>query len=989
MNDISSQISDAVSLQFNYYRKNLEENSHIELKALTGALRVDNNKYTLWGKIITESGDPSRFKNRYQEILKFREKNYAEFATLLFSDNRNKSLPFIIFKYSKINNIDSKYTGLVINHNTDLNYIEIDYSNLPEILKFPFKNPDNKNYNFEIYNHFINNINEIFNKYNSHLDLSNENLIGFFNLTSPIVNDVNYLIYLPFVPIHNYANGVVFLYAKGEQGKSLDYSQLDKISWIIYGPLMKFYLKELIDFQIKHATKSAIAAIMARNMSHNLGSHVLSYASVNLNHPFDIQVLLEYLQERMDFIAQITAEPPQWSMPMHFVGQLMRNLYKQRILLNYIVASEGLKAKEFNKDSDNKDELQIIILKKKDNEWVEIDNLENDPVVVIPGGITGAHAFYTILENVIRNAAKHSYNKRSEEGLKIFVWIDDTDDKKVTVQIYDNVSNNIKKDDKSLFERIENPLKQSIIKDDGSLKYENWGISEIKIGAGFLQKEDQTKIGSNLEELDFIKVIALDENGTEIDEEDRINQDIELFIGYKFSIPKPRYVLIIDKDATAETSKDGVWIKNDIKENMSFDYDFVVIKDIGKEKFDKIKDQLPARVFALKNILSKKDKKIFVVLRIEDIKDIIKLTNNHKYNEIRKFLFKLWIKKLLGNKKLKAKTICLEVSPHEKNSGGSSVSDVKAYKYAIESLLKSYNDDNQKDLIEFLNQNNPDIAELYRKIIRNKKLITELISKKSTVVNFFKKYEEHIETLPDRFKESSEKYQKENQEKKEEKNKSYKKYFNGTEIIDECPDNTTPLNIKYKRHASAKTEEEYYVEALSGSQSYFTEIENFVKNGGEDNIFVYSLMETGLLDITVVDERVFEFYNSNPEIGKRFDSVNIFVTDNLEALNKTIEIEKAILIIHQGILDKTVNVNIEKINENFKYIYITSGSGDKKKNDDEKSTSSQETSIKLQAKFIPFSNVRSALMRQYPEKYILIQSLMKIRYYHGKVFIHM
>ena len=62
----------------------------------------------------------------------------------------------------------------------------------------------------------------------------------------------------------------------------------------------------LVKKSLKNAIKSAVAAIMSRNMSHNLGSHVLSYASTNLNHPFDMQVLSEYLQERMDFIAQIT-----------------------------------------------------------------------------------------------------------------------------------------------------------------------------------------------------------------------------------------------------------------------------------------------------------------------------------------------------------------------------------------------------------------------------------------------------------------------------------------------------------------------------------------------------------------------------------------------------------------------------------------------------------------------------------------------------------
>jgi len=640
-----------------------------------------------------------------------------------------------------------------------------------------------------------------------------------------------------------------------------------------------------------------------------------------------------------------------------------------------------------------------------------------------------------------------------------------------------------------LFEKVENDLRQSIIKDDGSLQYKNWGISEIKIGAGFLQKKDQIEIGSTLEKLDFIKVINIRdvliidkdaksetsvngiwikkelkedmnfdydfvvikniekekfnqvkdklpdsvfvcENGLNEKDKNRFvilkNEDFNNFkekykeayskkksnnyireyikeflsekiqeannnflIGYEFSIPKPRYVLIIDEKAVSDKSeKNGIYIKKDIDDNMSFDYDFVVIKAIENGKLEKIKDKLPARVF---------------VCEEDNDNEFIKIEGCG--NITREGLYKLWINKLLKDKKLndkgtsdeekKDKTICLEVSPHENYSGGSSVSDVKAYKYAIESLLQSYKDKDQK-LVDFLNDNNPDIAELFKNLINNnKKLIPELISKKSTVVNFFKKYEEDIETLPDMFKESSEENpegQMDNNDENDRKFQLSKEYvFNVNKTNDNNGDDTSPLYIKYKRHASAKTEGEYYVEALSGSQSYFTEIENFVKNGGEANVFAYSLLETGLLGITVVDERVFEFYNSNPEIGKRFKSVNIFVTSNLNDINKNdnkkkmeYEVDKDILIIHQGILDKNKDFSMDSVSNDFKYIFITSGSGDKKKNSGQEGKTDP-----FQAKFIPFSNVRSALMRQYPEKYILIQSLMKISFYHGKVYLYL
>lgn len=814
--------------------------------------------------------------------------------------------------------------------------------------------------------------------------------------------------FIYFIPIVTYTDKPVSGILALNSSIELTFSFIENIfSPVITGIVTPYQLQELSFLQMQHATKSAIAAIMSRNMSHNLGSHVLSYASVNLNHPFDIQVLLEYMQERMDFIAQITSEPPQWSMPMHFVGQLMRNFYKQRILLNYIVESEGLKAKEYKLDKSDKNRLQIIVLDKYGNEIVPNEDKENtftDPLVAMPGGITGAHAFYTILENVIRNSAKHSYKKSkdNDDGLKIYVQINDSKDECVTtVTVFDNVTKNIEKADKSgnkvfLLEDITRRISQSVINEAGSLRYENWGIAEIKIGAGFLQKKEQYKIGSKIEDLSnsFINLIALKKaNGKyEIDENPKENS----LIGYQFSIAKPKYVLIIDNLLTTEDiSGEGIYFKKTITEKDTFDYEFVVIKNLKSDEFQKIKNKLPRRVFTCLNSdedkdLTYEDKDYIIVdkYKLEYLNKILEsfiINNKSNHSKIKEYLYKLWIRKLLKDKK----NICLEVSPFEKAIGGSSISNLKAYKYSVETLLKSLSEDSNAYGIfkDFLNKENPNgIQDLFKELInKDKQMIPKLIDNKSSVVNFFKKYEEDIETLPEYFKEA-----------KENSPEDYKRYyFDGDSFIDvnsldkekkdnkdnDC--NNAIVKIKYKRHASGKTAGEHYVEAMSGSQSYFTEIENFVKNKAE-NVFAYSLIETGLLGLTVVDERVYEFYNSNPEIAKKFDAVNVFVTDKLDDL-KNIDKKpvKDILIVHQGIIDKQGENILKNLDEKiYPYRYITSGSGDKKNKpndtDKPKGQENEKDDIFKDFKFIPFSNVRSALMRQYPEKYILIQSLMKI-----------
>ena len=83
------------------------------------------------------------------------------------------------------------------------------------------------------------------------------------------------------------------------------------------------HIRNLSELVKRETVKSAIAAIMSRNMSHNLGSHFISntknYFSALVERDFQnsdpkkkknyrgIKHALQYIQERMDFIATITS----------------------------------------------------------------------------------------------------------------------------------------------------------------------------------------------------------------------------------------------------------------------------------------------------------------------------------------------------------------------------------------------------------------------------------------------------------------------------------------------------------------------------------------------------------------------------------------------------------------------------------------------------------------------------------------------------------
>ncbi len=460
--------------------------------------------------------------------------------------------------------------------------------------------------------------------------------------------------------------------------------------------------KRVFDEVMIHSMKAAIAAIMSRNMSHNIGSHVL--AKVSSKKPEndkwpdwgkDFQILSQYLQQRQDFIAQIATEWPKWTYPTWLMKDLMRWFLSQKHLLNYIASSEGLKAHFYDNNGTNENDVRIHVLKsckkiwdrkiteevfKNSNgssglkKWTEIINaicsyncdkcndcalqkqkicssdnntgrlqllftdkddlnccLDEDIQLAIPGGIIGNHAFYTILENVIRNGAKHSFTKMkkmqeenssdekleiafgAQEDIHMDVVIEFMDEDEGDIaenkysnyyrfRIYDNVSfvsDNLsiinkneylkpllEKDilklkelydwiqkDKSitqyeLLKRLETiygiqfpwngeysipknivtdiynslpvnlnrKLQSDLITDEGELQKGNWGLAEMKISAGYLQKRDILEIGMGGGKVtrgdNFIIKAAISPLGT---------------LAYEFRLPKPKEVGIVCK----------------------------------------------------------------------------------------------------------------------------------------------------------------------------------------------------------------------------------------------------------------------------------------------------------------------------------------------------------------------------------------------------------------------------------------------------------
>ena len=294
---------------------------------------------------------------------------------------------------------------------------------------------------------------------------------------------------------------------------------------------------------------------------------------------------------------------------------------------------------------------------------------------------------------------------------------------------------------------------------------------------------------------------------------------------------------------------------------------------------------------------------------------------------------------------------------------------------------------------------------------------------------YLRKYEERIATLPEAYKhDGSDQVRKGKTSKEITLQKmvddllgSHMEGSSGSDHDAEC------RIIKYSRHDRAKPENAIYSEALSGSQSYLNALSRLssgIANNTDDHYVRYAgitrLLENAFLRILIIDERVMNFVNdrTSDEMIKTFVNMGIWVadvqnprpaqdrstvTDSLYGLehfdlkpgnqdfteDKLLDMGDAsnqqfdILIIHQGIIDKwwgrakhdpnSVKTILDNIRKKccIPWVVVTTGRG-------------RPENIPEDEKVLPFSVIESSLFRRYPEKLILVNTVMNLLPYGKK-----
>ena len=389
----------------------------------------------------------------------------------------------------------------------------------------------------------------------------------------------------------------------------LTFTQIGIIGNICETLLNEIAFKDLLPSLYKNieiqATRAAISQVMARNMSHNIGSHVMnklitgvkntdwtdtkytSLINVDLTEKLLIEadndkniidqltIFNDYMRCRMDYLADIALGTPVMQYGRS-VKDVMQELDKVRLLLENI---SGL--------SDFKYEIQC-------------DNAEKY-VVAMPNNVLGCQAFYNIIENIIRNTAKHGGSKTKIIFEVKINEICDNALKKYENDLYEvTVCDNVTVTDNELAEKQNLKIKGKIIGDDYKLRHGSLGMAEMKASAAYLRKVSLSLIDSvNIEPP--LLIAFINENNK---------------LGYKFYFRKPKMVLYVIKDIgeqmlNNELIKNGIELlsgddfKNKLNDGMIFDHNFIVYEDdeiVQLIEKDVNKSSLPLRCYKQETI---------------------------------------------------------------------------------------------------------------------------------------------------------------------------------------------------------------------------------------------------------------------------------------------------------------------------------------------------------------------------------------------------
>ena len=340
--------------------------------------------------------------------------------------------------------------------------------------------------------------------------------IDVFDSTSDLSNNLIYLFTV--IKIGSITGSLMIsAISKDKIGETFKPFEFAQDFWADFFPLLKAKAnEELVPFLLesvsKHARKAAVAAVMSRNMSHNIGSHVLARLSEEKKiDSTPAKILLNYLKHRQEFIADISTASAFVTFNRCFYNDVLSRLIpydnKERtsgdVYTSFTMANSNrlsecypyLLLEHISGKNDIKEKnIRIKAIKYCNGDYIPTFSstnnrlVKNDLMISLPNDILGCHAFYIIIENIIRNACKHSkINDNNGGNLEFTFKIEDSNDDYYRISVIDDLGDRNKNTrGKTGFLRdLRYYITDSILKET-KLRDGGWGFLEMKICAAYL-----------------------------------------------------------------------------------------------------------------------------------------------------------------------------------------------------------------------------------------------------------------------------------------------------------------------------------------------------------------------------------------------------------------------------------------------------------------------------------------------------------------------
>ena len=417
-----------------------------------------------------------------------------------------------------------------------------------------------------------------------------------------------------------------FLVKKTEEDQTLindlAYTISNAFAKNIFNILLK--LQNNVTFQYLH--RFAIATIMARNLSHNLGSHVLSKASspsIIAKYIFSrrrykvegietVTGLNAYIQTRMDFIADIAISEPVTHFSRYLHKDVLHQFNNELFLLKHISSS------------DIKDIKVLPEVKTLDIE---------DAIVKIPNGNLGNHALYTILENMIRNITKHDHTHFKELN-QLFLYINIKEESKESnfykITIYDNIERG--EEVFELVQSLNHQIGSPIFSKAHKIRTFGLGLLEMCISAAYLRGYlPSNVIGNKKLSPPLLKATEVPIPGSQ-----------KYHLGYELYLRKPKEI---------------AWIKNT---RISY-LNSSSVQPIFVEEFLAKNKILPHSFLLLENTQIIENKKGLIPLRIIQINKDISINELNK-GDFLIGLWQYWLEKLIIRKQIGRPNLSIHLS---------------------------------------------------------------------------------------------------------------------------------------------------------------------------------------------------------------------------------------------------------------------------------------------------------------------------------------